>query len=1016
MTTKDKDSKQDLSNDAVVEDAENAGVEEPVVEDLNSTMMSIDISKLDLNGSTRTDIKISSLDEEDTGDDVFDQNLLRKPSLFSRIKQKFLLRFASKSTKPRTSQSRDLPKFLKYFVGSWICPHEQALPAKIIFYVFRFLILSLSIYLHSIVVNLILTSLDTDHPAKNIFVIGGGVDLGLVLLTIIFRMSASWLATLPLTVLAVYFVIGIFSFHSADLLYFSYNGLSISDSLNYFFLLVLIYTLLTAVVVVFRNIAARILVGLICSIGLVAIGLNFHQALPFEFSLHGAGILEFIPYYFLYPSYFFLHVVLPVLVVLFLFNSFGTSKVFSKIQARGYARSLTLLLCVTSALGLGLLQKNRVFHLGNFFMPYALDVAASEIEVFNQKLRVETSNFKRHAGNDDKSRYKMNLKKGLKDDQYLLQVVDEFNFPIKNLSKSDLILYADGKRIKKFDLVEIKDMALNRGSYLLTVKLESKQALVTWDKPAKVMSDKDKLVFKITDLSKVKRLVARQGEETYLDVKAPTQEVYSLPLSYFESGPYELTVMAYDEYEQNVFEGTIAFTTKVGSDIALLSPVQGDSVGNDLSVLIFPKSVDRSEMTSIAYKIDDAVMLETTNPVFFTSLDVSTLQEGAHTLAVLITTGKGTITKTVTFYKKSNSPELTITRPGMGVFALRDTEITFDVPSEPAAKLAGVKIFVNGTLFEDYSLKDKSFSLPVSRWEQSELFVSVQGVLEDGTNVSDWIQINKGLGVLEIDFDIKSLDFINYSNVAMILDASVSHLDHWQGKEKWYWIKRLVMDTKTEEKIKIFKPSMIVFGHTKPYYYNDCSDFEVVSEKSGYNPIILKRKLNEIKPSGISSLLTSLKKSFAQKPDKIFVITDSRDGCKNRMANELNKLKKISPKTQVVVFVLGQPSKKDLAELTQLAETTGGRFFQPTNYEALRKTLLDELELTYELHSSNEMIVREALGSKKMRLVPGKYVLKIPYGSTTKEVDFVLQNGTKTKVKISGKDKAIHVNVNESRL
>jgi len=237
---------------------------------------------------------------------------------------------------------------------------------------------------------------------------------------------------------------------------------------------ILFYALLVSCLQVGRNLVTKILLGVLFILALVPVGINLYQEMGLEISLYGPGILSAIPMVYLQPTYLLLHVFVPFFALTFLFLSLGTSKVPTKVVSRGFSRSLAFLFCVLTLTGFAVLQKGRVFHVLNFIIPERLDVGAVEIEAQGQKVVLQTKNYKRYGGDDSKPRMKMSLKQGRKDSQFLLQVVDEFDFPIKNLSKRDLVLHADGNRIKKYRFKEDDEISLKKGSYILTVNLDTK--------------------------------------------------------------------------------------------------------------------------------------------------------------------------------------------------------------------------------------------------------------------------------------------------------------------------------------------------------------------------------------------------------------------------------------------------------------------------------------------------------------------------------------------------------------
>ena len=303
----------------------------------------------------------------------------------------------------------------------------------------------------------------------------------------------------------------------------------------------------------------------------------------------------------------------------------------------------------------------------------------------------------------------------------------------------------------------------------------------------------------------------------------------------------------------------------------------------------------------------------------------------------------------------------------------------------------------------------------MSRWFQSEMYVTVQAALDNGTKLSDWVQINKGLSLLELVFDKKSLSFLNYKNTVVVLDGSISHLDNWQGSEKWRVLRKIVSDPDVDSRIESLKPTYLLFGAQKPHYYNDCDDFEWLIKKGKYNATLLNRKMSQYNPNGVSAIVNTLKEAYRNKPDKVYLFADNRDSC----TTSFSKIKKIiskSKKTQVIVFAMGEITASSKKWLTKLAESTQGKFYQPDNFEELKQNWLSEMVLSYEIYQKGKLVSKESLGEKKFYLPPGEYTLKIPYATKLKDLHFSLENSSKTSLLISGKGKNLEVKETKSRL
>ncbi|MBF0104529.1 MAG: hypothetical protein HQM16_04285 [Deltaproteobacteria bacterium] len=1012
MNEKEKSDQGKVDAQKIITDANESGTGEVAVDagdggqaelDPNATMMAIDVTnpELDHLAETKVGIQLFADEEED------EKKQKPRGSLFS-------IKLFKKNKSQQTGDGGSF--LLRPFMGLWICGYKTDIKTQIVFYGLRLALVAVSVYLHMALFEIFGAIKAAGHPSMSFYQAGIAVDLVLILLGLLLRFSPGWVVSVPLSTIAVIFAYGIYFYHTADLHYFAFNGQSISRLLNYFYVFVLSYAALVSVFLVAKKTITRIFFVFYYLVCLSAVCLNFWLKVDLELAFFGVGPLSDLPHFYYQPVFVLFHICFPLLMLLLLVFSLGQSQDQTQKDSRGYARSLLLLILMAGLTGFTLMQKNRVFHALNFAVPMELDVGAVEVDVLNQRLRIETRNFKKYGDFDNKSRYKLTLKRSQKANEFLLQVVDEFDFPVKNLSQKDFTLYSDGKKIDKYDLKE--DLAINykRGNYILTVELELKNPLLTWDKKVRTYTTSDRLEFNISDLSKVKRVVVREGDETLLDETQPKAEKLSLPIDYLESGENHLKISVFDFLDQEVLSETFNITVQEDAGFSLISPLKDDVVSGVLSVVILPRSLALSSIKKVTLLINEQVFYESETVNFHQGINLGALEEGKHELSVVLETEKGQMTQSAVFYKKEQGPGFKIISPTMGVFTLRQTAVLFALEGAGAKKIAGVSAFVNGQAFEDAVIKEDGFDLPVSRWRRSEFFLAVQATLDDGSKVSDWVQVNKGIGLLDLVFKAETLGFLNYKSVFVILDASVSQLDNWQGKEKWSQIKKVTGDSVIDKRIKKLNPGFLVFGSNKAHYYKDCEDDEVLIEPGSYNQPIFKRKLKEIKPTGVSALYSALQKSYSFGPEKIFIFTDSTDACEPVMSDATRSLIEKNSQAQIVVFALGNISKKDKAALKELALMTAGHFYQPDNYEILHNSWFRELELSYELYFGQELITREPLGARKFRLAPGKYTLKIPYGSEIKEVEFAIENTSKTSLVVEGKDKTIHVGISKTRL
>lgn len=1005
----DREKKNPSDEDSVTHDpiGSGTGMEEMDngQEDLNSTMMAIDIANLDLDGATKTEIKLDAPSDEE----IIQEQLERKKTPVERFLSNNILKIKKLNFSSLHAPFSKLGEI-------WICDRSETVSYQFQFYSIRVLLFLFSIFLHYLLFSQTIRIFSTGHPASYIALIVLIIDLAFVILSVWLKYSPGWIVAFPLSVCSIMIAYAALLFHTADPMLFYYNGQPLSELLNSYYIVFFVYSALISCLIVARGMVARISLGLLHLIAIIPFLINLSEKISLEMSFFGTEFLSFISRDYFQPVFIVLQIIIPIIFFLFLFLSFGTGTDAKQKIAKGFSRSLTFMIFVLMIANLSLMQKNRVFHVFNFMVPLKLDIGGAELEVSNQNLKIETINFNQFAGDDSKARYLFSLKKGKKENQFLLQVVDQFNFPVKNVKLSDFEIYNDDVKVDHVKLEEERAINFKRGNYIFEIPLKEKQSLISWDSKVSEYTDKDKIVFELSDISKIKRFTIQENDEYLIDLKYLKDKLVEFPLSYFDEGKHRLVLSLYDQLDQEIFKDYLDIHISVKPDFTLLSPVESDAVEDQLQVLILPKRIQSSSVQSVSYLINDKLVGKSDGSVFFHTIDVSPYPSGEIKLTVKLNLEGGELVRNVVLKKQTHIPNLIINHPQMGEFALRQTDVEY-VLSDKNTRIAGIKVFVNGVAFKDFEVKDQKFTLPISRWSQSEIFLTVQAALESGIKVSDWVQVNKGIGVLSIDFDIKSLSFINYKSIGVLLDASISNVDNWQGKEKWKIIKKLITDPLIESRMKHLNPEIMVYGAKQRHYYQDCNDHDTIVKSGQYNLAVLKKKLSEIRPNGVASLYSGLNELLkTSKPDKILLFADSVDPCSKDLLKELMTLIEKSPQTQVVVFALGHLAEKDRIILQKLADKSRGHFYQPDNYEILQKTWVDELVMSYEIFSQGQLIHRAPLENKQFHLVPGQYTLKIPYGNDVKELDLNLENGSNLSLFIQGDQGKIHVTENVQRL
>lgn len=123
------------------------------------------------------------------------------------------------------------------------------------------------------------------------------------------------------------------------------------------------------------------------------------------------------------------------------------------------------------------------------------------------------------------------------------------------------------------------------------------------------------------------------------------------------------------------------------------------------------------------------------------------------------------------------------------------------------------------------------------------------------------------------------------TRILFLLDASLSMKNEWKGGSKWDVARTALADI--ADSISITpncEMGLRVFGHLYPEPDKNCHDSKLEVRIDTGNARLIKRKLDEIKPKGITPLVYSIEKAvpdFGGSVAKniIIIITDGEDAC-----------------------------------------------------------------------------------------------------------------------------------------
>lgn len=123
------------------------------------------------------------------------------------------------------------------------------------------------------------------------------------------------------------------------------------------------------------------------------------------------------------------------------------------------------------------------------------------------------------------------------------------------------------------------------------------------------------------------------------------------------------------------------------------------------------------------------------------------------------------------------------------------------------------------------------------------------------------------------------------TRILFLVDASLSMKNQWTGGNKWYTaMNALTSIADSVSKMPNVEIGLRVFGHMYHEPDKNCRDSRLEVPIDSNNAAKIRKKLEEIKPKGITPLVYSIERSaydFGNKAGKNFliVITDGEDAC-----------------------------------------------------------------------------------------------------------------------------------------
>lgn len=262
--------------------------------------------------------------------------------------------------------------------------------------------------------------------------------------------------------------------------------------------------------------------------------------------------------------------------------------------------------------------------------------------------------------------------------------------------------------------------------------------------------------------------------------------------------------------------------------------------------------------------------------------------------------------------------------------------------------------------------------------------LSVRGTDAPGRSNALCLQLDeRKTGAIQI-VSAKSTEKSPSKNLEIILDVSGSMKLGLGKKTRWTTaleVLKSVVDKLPDD----FNVGLRAYAHRQPAKSKaTCTDTELLLPIQKLNRSRILSAVNRLQPRGETPLIYSILQAPADlRPvggGSIVVITDGEDTCKGDPIAAAEQLKGSGLEVTLNIVGFTLKGKKVQEQLTQLAQSTGGRYYGAQSGEALARALwiaaIDKIPYVI-LDSAGKQVARGDAGAAPEELEPGDYTVVV---------------------------------------